>query len=551
MTELRHFADGGYPGDKRLGIPEFEDDLPFDHAYAIRLQTDKENPEVSDLDKIAEYIALATTTRCSDFFETSRSLDKDNEEFGFRSFGVSICGPGLQVQNQEAVNRLSKCLIEKWIDLPVADKNQVDQFIDACIADFNIKLEDATTASIEILMELDEWSPAQESIQRALNMVSPNCPLNFAELSQYFDSILGSPYWRKETNNMQPPLCEAAELEISTDSQIIGDQLSSRILSLLNSNKVSFHWVLDVITTCYQSIAVEHESVMTGLHNFGSQMCAIKEELAEIQKTSKGQKRSNLELALVKKYEVTRTQEFALRVCSDRYRFLKSCLSSTEEIVKKFRLQLKAIGDSFKVAPEQKRSARYSPTIKQMLVESVDENRQQLIVDVEQLVIDTIKQQGEFLDVVSDATNWQQMLPEIIQKAAQSVLSNAFKKISIDSVIAKNNIQPAALKSWLNEQLNEATPFVTDCGGSATLLLGQPRLASNSILPKIIADCFDVSLKEISGTTGDFIMCFEAERIMLANLAFSILKDAPEATEIARRVPSRDDVDWTTLDDLM
>jgi hypothetical protein len=376
--------------------------------------------------------------------------------------------------------------------------------------------------------------------------------LSFAELEQFFDQIFGLPHWRRdESRNSFTPLCDAAEIEIGTECQLVGDRLSTAILELLNGKSVSFNRILDVTKTCYQTISLEHESVMTGLHSFGNRLVELRSELVEILKKTTGQRRLAQVLGLIRTYEKIRFQEFALRACNERYKVLKGCLTSTESIVKKFRLQMLAVQDSFVETKQDKRSARYSPTIQQMLVDSVDDNRGQLVAEVERLVLDAIGDESDFLEILSDSINWQKTLPEIIRKAAQSVLSNAFKKISIDSVISKNNIQPAALKSWLNEQLTEATPFVTDCGGSATLLLGQPRLASKSVLPQIIADCFDVSLKEISGTTGDFVMCFEAERILLANLAFSILKDAPEATEIAKRVASRDDIDWTSLDDLL
>jgi hypothetical protein len=72
-----------------------------------------------------------------------------------------------------------------------------------------------------------------------------------------------------------------------------------------------------------------------------------------------------------------------------------------------------------------------------------------------------------------------------------------------------------------------------------------------STLPQTIRQHFDLDLKEIRGTTGDVVFCFDAEGIPLANVAFSILKDAPEAIELARRIHSRTDIEWTSLDDLI
>ena len=199
-----------------------------------------------------------------------------------------------------------------------------------------------------------------------------------------------------------------------------------------------------------------------------------------------------------------------------------------------------------------KRSSKYRPTVQQMLIESVDDIRHELISQLENLVLDTIgRGGGQFLDILSDSLNWQQELPATIIEAAQSVLSNAFKKLSIDKVLSTKKIEPAVLKAWLNDQIKEASPFVTDCGGKASMLLGHPLHAPTSIVPKLLTECFGLNSKTIGGTTGDLVFCFEAEKILLANLAFSILKDAPEAVEIAKRIHSRTDVDWTSLDDLI
>ncbi len=554
MCELRHFADGGYPGDRRLELPDFEDQLPFDHTYGLKLNAEHENQPVSDLDRIAEYICLSNTTRCNVFFDASRQTDKDNEEFSLRSFGVSICGPGLQLQGKDAVERLAKGLIDQWIAETDPDDLAMEQFAESCATELGLRLDEITTRAMVALSEMQEWPPIDQQIRTASTELSdPGSPISCPVIEAHFDAIFDAPYWRSQSQGDSTELCRYAEAEISSEAQLIGDQLATKILQLLSGKKIRFPLAKQALKACQNLIAVEHSSVMKELHSFGSTMLDL-QQLFEGQdkKSSKGRVNPAFLTEFVNRYGQLRVQEFTLRCCHKFYRIIKSCLTSTEEIIKKFSLQIAAVGQQFEVVPEPKRTSKLKPTIQQMLVDSVDQNREKQIQQIEAVVLESIvNQDTAFLDVLSDSANWQQKLPAVIREAAQSVLSNAFKNISIDEVIARNGIEPAAVRYWLKGQLNDAVPFVKDCGGGTMLLLGQPRHAGQSILPTLVADCFDVQLKEINGTTGDLVLCFEAEGIRLANFAFSILKEAPEAMEIARRIHSRDDIDWTTLTDLM
>ena len=551
LAELRHFADGGYPGDPRIGIPEFDDELPFDHAYTIRLSADKGNPEASDQEKIAEYICLSTTTQCGDFFDASRKLDKDNEEFGFRSFGISVCGPGLQAIGRDAVERISRSLIDRWIQTAPFQQDHVEQFVDQCSDKYSINLEQCTQAVMSHISELPEWNQAQNSLSESSTLSSPNQPLDFNQANQFFDTIYGAAHWSRQCNEETSPLSEAADLEICTEAQIAGDHLSTVILHLLNANQINFPFLNAVQSAVSQMLMTEQENVTNGLEALSAQTRELKNELQELPVKLSASQRLEQEAVLLQQLREIRAEEFTLRCCENHYKTLNRSVNSATETTHRLQLQLQAVGQQFDHKPVEKRSARYTPKFQQMLVDSVEENDEELMVAIEQLVLEEINQTQGVLEFLSDSVRWQHALPASIRDASAAVLADAFRKISVDDVLSKNNIQPTALKAWLNEQLNEATPFVTDCGGSATLLLGLPRYSGDSALPQTINDCFELESKSAYATTGDFVMCFEAERILLANLAFSILKDAPEATEIVKRISSRTDILWTSLEDLM
>lgn len=554
LSEFRHFADGGFPGDSRLGLPDFDDELPFDHAYGLKLNSDQENLPFSDLDRIAEYICLSNTTNCNVFFDACRRRDKISDEFSLRSFGVSICGPGSQVQGKDAVERLAKGLIDYWIGETDQVEFDAENFAGSCAIQLGLQLEQISTRSLIAISEIQKWQSIDQHIRTTEEVLSAPAGLQqFAAIEAHFDSIFDPPQWRNQFQAVTAELCHEAEAEISSEAQLIGDQLSTEILQLLNRSQVRFPVVRLAIKACQELIAAEDDRVMVELHACEcslQELCLLFESWAK--SMSKGNGKPAFLSEFVKNYERIRVQEFLLRCCHMYYRIIKSCLISTEEIIKKLCLQINAVGQQFDVGPEPKRTSKSKPTIQQMLVDSVNQDRDRQIRQIERVVLDSIVDNDSgFLEVLSESMNWQQQLPAVIRDAAQSVLSNAFEKTSIDEVITRNAIEPTAVKRWLRDQLDDAEPFVRDCGGGTTLLMGQPRHAGKSILPTLVADCFDVQLTEINGTTGDLALCFETEGISLANFAFSILKEAPEAIEIAQRIHSRDDIDWTSLTDLM
>jgi hypothetical protein len=222
-------------------------------------------------------------------------------------------------------------------------------------------------------------------------------------------------------------------------------------------------------------------------------------------------------------------------------------------MIKKFAVQVQLVGRTFDKSPSDPISVpRYNATIQQLMIESAESDFPHLVRQVEILVIGALNSEKKrFLDLLCDSTVWQNQLPSMIRDAAQSVLSTAFKKISIDKVVAEHKIEQAAVNSWLNEQLNRARPSVDDCGGRSRLLLALPRLSSKSRFPQLIEKIFGLKLRAINGTAGDFVLCLEVEKINLANVAFRILESNPDVTELAKRIHTRDDVPWNTLNDVL
>ena len=178
--------------------------------------------------------------------------------------------------------------------------------------------------------------------------------------------------------------------------------------------------------------------------------------------------------------------------------------------------------------------------------------RDRLISQTELQVYESIaKERGGFLKMLNEPLLWQERLAKEFRDSIQKVLSNAFKKVSLESVILQNNIGPEQLVKWLNEKIVDAKPTLDSCGGSSRLLIGLPSLSSGSMLPEMLEKQFQLKGCDLKGTSGNFVLCFEAENVSFANVAFRLLEARPDAIELVKRIQTRKDIEWTTLDDLL
>lgn len=557
LTELRHFTDHGYPGDKRLGIPEFHDELPFDHTYFLKAsEENEENKSRFSLDSIAEYICLNTATNCSIFFDTCRELDRESEEFRFRSFGLSISGPGNQISTGESVQKLARSLTDKWINQSPKVDFKIDGFATAQLQKLNLNMNQVTEKVIATVSKLKAWKPTEMVIKDSLRLVSSSKPAHevIQKIEHHFDEFYDCALYRDESNGLGTDLGCQTDAVISREAQMTGDRLAEELLNLLQMDEISFPMISGAIEACRTSLTVEQVKIDSGLEGSENQIESLKNEFLSQASEKKRKKPSMSNHEFTQQYGQLRFQEFILRSCRDYFRLIQSCLVSVVEMMKKYKMQIELVGSEFNdpTVEDVLQLAEYGATIEQFLIRSAENNYENLTRQVEMLVVDQMRQDREgFLEVLSESSSWQNSLPNAIRDAAQSVLSQSFKKISIDRAIKENNIERPMVISWLREQLGLARPSVSNCGGNTRLLVGLPMLSDQSELPEMMQEEFELPLRAINGTAGDFVVCFETEQILLANLAFRILEDSPEVPELAKRIHSRDDIDWTSLKDLI
>ena len=554
LTELRHFVESGYPGDPSLGIPDF-DGMPFDHTYFRHMGNDLSQSDLkTQIGSVAEYIYLATLSSCSVFFDACQDLAADQEHFALRTCGLSVSGPGNMETGNRSTDRLGLALIRQWIFGDPTTETDAKPFVSELLSGHrlteNMCFEDISNQIYELL----EGSPESVSNDAAEHVLRN--PKHVCEnLIAYVDGIFGCQPMRQDEEYQAPEVC--CQLYERLDQQVAatGARLCGSILSLLQRPQLELSAVNAAREECqtqFTRMASKMEAIGAEGNRASGDLLSMLRQLPATEKMSEAVRMKISEIAST--YVDLRFQEFVAGICAKFYRNCQSTLVLVDERVRQFRHQLEMISEEFSSGeqlPIDMADEQFS--MDRLLAASIEKDLQVHIARTESLVYESlILERGGYLEAMASQGCWYHRLPGAIRSAAKNVLADAYKKLSIENVIVDNNVRLEQLVKWLNEKIKQARPVIDDCGGASRILIGLPSLsAEESTLPDLMKAQFSVPTVPINGTLGNVVICFEGEDVSLASVAYRLLEARPDAIELVQRLHTRNDVEWTTLNDLL
>ncbi|MDG1872566.1 MAG: tubulin-like doman-containing protein [Mariniblastus sp.] len=542
FTEMRHFVECGFPGDNTIGLPEFDDEPPFDFTYFNDLGDDQSQSDFDDkLAGISEYLYLSTTSKCSEFFDKCRDLESEFEHLALRTFGVSLSN---QTADPALINQVGQGLLRRWTQRDSSEKLNFQSFTGNCFAHLGLTQD-------KVIESIDNWSLRAldgtfEPIVAGARGISASGVLN---LVAYLDGALGCPPFRRDAGHSDPEVCLLMEEMISEHGIVTGGRLSQVIQELIDGSelklrdaKLAADQGLRQIASLTQQLGWKTSQLVEKLNQQIRAMSAAGQDSDAARE---------IPIALVDEYCQMRVSEFSLRFARVYYREINKSLGNVGDLIKRFESQINVVSREFDAADEIE-GTNELPEFEALLRESIAENLVDHIAKSEVQVFESIaKERGGFLTMLREPTIWNEPLAKEIRHSIQKVLSDAFKKVSLENIIVKNNVGPERLVKWINQKISEARPRLSTCGGNSRLMVGLPALSSDSIIPDLLEKQFNIQGCPISGTSGNFVLCFEAEDVSFANVAFRLLETRPDAIELVKRIQTRKDIDWRTLDDLL
>ncbi len=550
LTELRHYTDRGYPGDETLGIPEFDEEAAFDSVYFLNSGQVRSPIDLKPfIDRLAEYLTLSSATPCGKFLDACREMELERESFDFRTFGISVSGPGNRSDDMETSNRIAHGLLSRWLK---RHDQPLDMSVFAADAVQQVKL-DVDSVKSDLLAATSRFEPPRPDDLLG-NVDFDQSGAELAKiLEEKFETAFGIQDAQSEVNPA-PPWQTRLEQFLLSRAERKGDELADRITALMRTGKVDFQAYQAAIQACREIFNEEIDFIKAQAEKGTLRCSEILHELRMLDRqTGKDQlprqdrKRMAIEFARLKE------ADFHLYCRRMYYRAISRSLTSVQEIVNKFKFHMETLCHSWR--PEEDLDPdppAYTSVVEQQMVESVLHDVDRLIDRAEAFVHSTlIEPAGGFFNIANSTANWRQKLPETIRFAAQKILGQAFRQISIERVIAKNNFSEDLVCKWIDEQVNAARPSTVECGGGLRLLIGLPSKSEESQVADLVRASLKLDLVSIPGTAGDVVFCFEGEGIPLPNIAYHLLQYGPEAMELVPRIYSRTDIEWSGLSELV
>ena len=553
LTELRHFCELGFPGDLDNGVPDFEETVPFDYTYFEDLgrnlcQSDFDHK----LEGVAEYVMLASASKCASFFDQSRESDNEKEHFELRTFGISVTGPGKFGAGRKAAQLIGSQLMRYWLSGNDQTTSEVETLIETLTATNQLSIADVCQR-IQSSIETSTQEHLPTLLHEVKEAIKSDVNLSAFELTKMFDSTYLAPGQRQVDFEGEPQACLAAQEEVNHWAPQVGEHVVIAIQSLMEGKSMN----LALAHETSKQFSEELRNNIKQLEVIGRDLTTVEAEvLSDLSDLSRSKLKPTGPHQVgqaVEKYCEIRKQLTIYRYARSLYRSVCGSIDSLHRVLHQYRRQLEIVAQELQTdslpSPSETNNGFCMETL---LSESIQQQINEHLLKTEELVYDSlISDYGGYTTALESTSLWQNRLQAEVSKQAQRVLADAYKKLSLDQVLADNSVPPEQLAKWLNDQMRQASPTVDDCGGGTRLMIGIPSLSEDNSLETMLAKQFELKACTIRGTDGSFTFCFEGEGLGLANVAYRLLQERPDALELVKRIPTRCDIEWKSLNDLL
>jgi len=540
LAELRHFVEYGYPGDESCGLPEFEEELPFDNSYFVNFGQNLDPARYTQrVEEVAEYLFLDIATPCQTFFESSRRIEVGKDaEFGLRSFGIRCTGlPSKERLDEE----LAQGLIEKWIDR-TAKSPEIDAAAEDLIAKLQIQDGVLQTHWLSVSKNyIDEFSP---------NLVEDVVDVSYRRLEDALAAI-SQKIGEAMENCGGIPMAERLEEAMNDDFDKKIEVFQSSISKFVNNPGIRVGGALATIETIRQKLVDNSNELDSSLEMIQSYQSETLQELHTYFASRKGDTRPQLG-ELIERFISMMVHHNVIESCRNYCRKWKSVLSDSESGLNDHARSIQLLG---RLTDDHRKqvSVKDSTTnnVSKSIVSATDVIRDSLVKRMPELVdkLDNCLESrfGEttkLIDCLDVNSNLNRQLPDLITTMARNIVASELRQIEIDQLLNDAGYSEEQFANWINEQIGDSFPVTNDCGGDGHFLVALPQNSTSQVDTAFIKDKFEADPTVMRGTCGQFLTCFEYKNVPLSNVAFRLLEDNPECFELVERIHTRTDVDW-------
>lgn len=548
LTELRHFTQFGFPGDDSRGLPDLPDEPPFNSAYYLDLGNDLAPQDLgTKFDDIAEYLFLSSMSNGQKFLTACRDYEKDLEHFALRSFGLSSTGVSRLDCTHQLVSQLCNTLVSKWIH---GDQDS-GQLAANLLAQFDSTLIEASQVLGKVNSALGDLTAMPEISsfrQRLIDRFSVANSATRESLVEENEATFGNRESYRSLGS-QPRICQQITAWIEDNAESLSQEIKTLFSSLLHRERLDLKACLLAPQGFAELIQPQREQILKSLTAIYPTIDQLEEDLILWfdRSTQSTDKTVSLEQT-VDKYLAACCDELRLRYAGY---YLQIIDAKTGDMTEQFSQQANQLhsqlGSRFSTELVLDGSQPFDAAITKYLAAQLPAMLGSLEL---RLFHELVESHGGFLEVLNDANCMGYLLPEAMRRVAQHEIAGAAKRLEIDNAVALSGFNDNQTVSWLQSLDSAAEPYLDECGGKMRQAVMVPEESSSRELAKFIAPEDRPNREILGGTYGDLILVSEVEDLPLANVAFRLLQFRPDCLELTKRLHTRSDVDWVSLDDL-
>ena len=531
LAELQHVAEYGYPGDESCGLPDFEEELPFDNTYFLNLG-DAIDPAgyAGRIDEVAEYLFLDIATPCQSFFEATREI---SEEFGLRSFGIRYSGVPNRSQLDE---ELTQSLIQRWVDRGAGGEK-----IDAELAEMTRQF------GFDSSVEQTCWLTESKKLfhQHDPELLSGIVDRTGAKLDELLVTISQQAGEAIEKCGGDQSLGEWLEAQLDARFETAKSDFQERIRRAAGEPGIRLGGgsvILEQLRRQLTQLLIEYDRNQQQIEKYQN------DTIAEMQLYFKSTKPSREYLMeQVDRLCSMMIHQQVIECCrNDKLRW-KSVIADCDAQLNELSRNAQLMGRLSDPGPldllksmDEPRSASVSQVVENALASKLPE----LVEQLDRWIDRSLGEDRKLLDCLDDNSPMYRRMPDLISTLARKLLALESRKLNLDQLLIEEGFTAAKLETWIAEQIGDSRPGLKDCGGVANFLVAVPEQSETLLDVDFVQEKSGVEPSVIRATYGQLATCFEHRNIPLSNVAFRLLENHPECFELVERIHCRCDVNW-------
>ena len=567
LSELRHFAMQNYPGEPACGLPAFEHESSIPQPYFVHLGDRLTQDEfLSATDALAEYLYLDAATAGGAFFDKCRAASpNDLEDVHLRTLGVCQLGCSQNDLPAAASEFILRQIVERWANgapppKPTAGSKQsrpqeFSEEVSAALALDTQSLVKRCQAGLEkscppsILSQL-----ATALVRQAESEVGEPLEKRWAELVLHARQSLGLAPCPEDSTELVS-LKNAADAFLSQTAEQLAAQITNRVLLLANDPGNGLKGALAQCERLSERLRKSEQELNGRVRGLQEQLSVLSTSPDPAPSNRKTARRAEETPQILNGALATLLDLFVEHKSVESSARLASALGHklllTSEWLMRLRRETLGLAGKFDISDwtfERPSGADddAKTAVENAVRHELGARMAGLTSQLERRITEeVIRPRGGLFSLLSESGEELRHLPTLLRSIARRAVMDDLRKIDIAKIVMGADAN--ASSHTLQYCIKSAWPSILKVGGAQRLLLLVPEGSSAAGVPEQIAKDGQEKPTVLFDSDCDMVACYEAEQVRLENLAAFLTHNDPHYVEVAHRLHTRVDVEWTQI----